>query len=146
MNDTSRIRVTPGDAESRWDDLLDAARRGERVTIEENGEVIAALVPEREYDALVRASGLMKADGGRSAYLSALDEIHARNGDLDPEVVERDVAAAIEAVRAEARAQDRALFARFGHLADEELVNVVTNAVRAMRVEAQERSSPATHG
>ena len=103
-------------------------------------------MPEREYQALVRATGLMRSDNGREAYLSALDAVHARNRDLGPDGVERDVVAAITAVRAETRARDRALFERFGDLADEELVNVVTNAVRAMRAEARERSGPATPG
>jgi len=146
VEDTPIIRVTPSEAGAGWEKLLNATRCGERVVIGEGGEVIAALVPEREYQAIVRATGLTRSENGREAYLSALDAVHARNRDLDPRCVEQDVADAIEVIRAETRASDRALFERFGDLADEELVNVVTSAVRAMRAEARERSGPATLG
>jgi hypothetical protein len=43
----------------------------------------------------------------RDALWDAWQEIGARNADKDPDEVERDVAAAIEEVRAEARAKVR---------------------------------------
>ena len=146
MSDARTVRIAPGEVASCWDALVEATRRGQRVVIEQDGEVIAALVPGNEYAALVRASDSAGGDGGRAVDGMARDDALSDNGSLDEDAVDRDVAAALEAVRAETRARDRALFERFGDLADEELVNVVANAVRAARADLTGPPSPATSG
>lgn len=73
------------------------------------------------------------ASPGRTERRTVVDEIHARNRHLDPEAVERDVAEAIE----EMRAEDRAFFDRFAATfegeSDEQLEAAALAAVRAAR-------------
>jgi hypothetical protein len=77
-----------------------------RVVVEENGKAIAALIAA---DDLAR---LNRLDAERERAGSVFDEIHARNAHFDPDEVERDVAQALEEVRAQERARKERSAAR----------------------------------
>lgn len=69
-----------------------------RVVVEDNGEPMAVLVSPYDLERLKRLDA--REDAWR-----VVDEIRARNRDKDPDEVERDVAEAIEEMRAEDRAR-----------------------------------------
>ena len=69
-----------------------------RVVVEEDGQPVAALVSPDDLERLKRLD--VREDAWR-----VVDQIRARNRDRDPEEVERDIAEAIEEMRAEDRAR-----------------------------------------
>jgi PHD/YefM family antitoxin component YafN of YafNO toxin-antitoxin module len=75
------------------------ARHKERVIVEQDGETVAVLVSPLDYERL------KMLDRRAAAGWKAVQEIRARNAHLDPEEVERDIAEAIEEMRAEDHAR-----------------------------------------
>jgi prevent-host-death family protein len=71
-----------------------------RVVVRENGRDVAALISEAD---LARLENL---DRQRAEGWKTIQEIHARNADIDPEEAERDIAEAIAEMRAEERARN----------------------------------------
>lgn len=68
-----------------------------RVLVEEKGKAVAAIVSAEDLQRLTQLDAEWEDDW------RVIDELHDRNRDKDPVEVERDVAAAITAVRAAAR-------------------------------------------
>ena len=92
--------VDASEAHQQWSELLESVSRMDtRVIVEKGGVPVAALVSAEDLERLRRM------DAEREARWQAIDDIHARNHDKDPDEVERDVAAALAEVRAEQRAQ-----------------------------------------
>lgn len=88
------------DAEGQFGALLKKVIAGRgRVVVQESGRPVAALVSEAD---LLR---LEQLDRQRDEGWKTIQEIWARNADLDPEEVERDIAEAIAEMRAESRAR-----------------------------------------
>ncbi len=58
--------------------------------IERDGKPMAAVVPLEQFE---------RAEKARERFFALVDEIHERNKDVDPEVVEREVEAAIRETR-----------------------------------------------
>lgn len=71
-----------------------------RVVVEQDGKPVAVLVSPLDYER-IRMLDRRAEDGWQ-----AIKEIQARNAHFNPEEVERDVAEAIEEMRAEQRAQE----------------------------------------
>jgi PHD/YefM family antitoxin component YafN of YafNO toxin-antitoxin module len=80
--------------------LKRVARHKARVIVEQDGETVAVLVSPLDYERL-KMLDRRAADGWK-----AIQELRAQNAHLDPEEVERDIADAIEEMRAERRAQE----------------------------------------
>jgi len=91
--------MTMHDAERDFGKLVRKVSKQEtRVIVEENGQTMAALVSPDDLERLKRLDA--RDDAWR-----VVDEIRARNRDKDPDEVERDIAEAIEEMRAEDRAR-----------------------------------------
>lgn len=71
----------------------------DEVLIERNGRLLAVIIPPSRYAAIERS---------REEFGRVLEEVWQRNRDVDPEQVERDVDAAVRAVRRSARKTRRA--------------------------------------
>ena len=82
--------------------LGDIARSRVRLVVQQDGKDVAALVSAYDLERL-EALDRRAAEGWK-----AIQEIWARNADIDPEEAERDIAEAIAEVRAEARAKANA--------------------------------------
>ena len=79
-------------------DLAKVARSGLRIVMQQNGKDVAALISAVDLERL-EALDRRAADGWQT-----IQEIWARNAHLDPDEAERDIAEAIEEMRAETRA------------------------------------------
>jgi prevent-host-death family protein len=91
--------VDPADAQRCFDDLIhEVNNKQTRVVVEREGKIVGALISAADLERL-EAMDRRAAEGFR-----AIQEIWARNADLDPEEAERDIAEAIAEMRAEARA------------------------------------------
>jgi prevent-host-death family protein len=64
---------------------------GEIVTVEKKGKPYAVIISPAQYDTLQKAA--------RKQFGAILQKVHARNADVSPEEVARDIAEEIEAVR-----------------------------------------------
>jgi PHD/YefM family antitoxin component YafN of YafNO toxin-antitoxin module len=73
--------------------------KGARVIVEENGKAVAAIVSVLDLERLNRL------DQKQDKAWEVFEEIHARNAQVDPDEVERDVAEALAEVRAQVRAE-----------------------------------------
>jgi hypothetical protein len=83
--------------------LIDEVARGRvRLVVQRDGKDIAALVSSYDLERLEMLDR-RAAEGWKT-----IQEIWARNADVDPEEAERDIAEAIAEVRAEARAKAKA--------------------------------------
>lgn len=82
--------------------IEDVARGRARLVVQKDGKDVAALVSAYDLERL-EALDRRAAEGWK-----AIQEIWARNADIDPEEAERDIAEAIAEVRAEARAKAKA--------------------------------------
>ena len=92
-----RRTVSAMEARKRFGELLESVYyRGDEVTIERAGKVMAVVVPAAEWDAWMEK----RAAEAKERFFTLVDEIYARNAHVDPEQVERDVAEAIKRVRA----------------------------------------------
>ena len=84
----------------RWNEIVDQLdRRGGRIVVKRDGKVVAAVISALDLERL------QQVDRQRAELRKVVDEIRARNADMDPDEVERDIAEAIEEMRAERRAQ-----------------------------------------
>jgi prevent-host-death family protein len=100
QRDPATRTVTASEARQQWSALLNTvSRREARVIVEKSGVPVAAIISAEDLDYLARMERQREEDW------KLIEEIGARNADKDPEEVERDVAAAIEEVRAEQRAE-----------------------------------------
>lgn len=87
--------------QQEWEALLgQVARRQTRVLVEEDGLAVAALIPVADLQRLAQL------DEQRAQFLETLDEIQAAFADIPDEELEREIAAAIAAVRAEGRGEN----------------------------------------
>jgi prevent-host-death family protein len=105
VSDQERVTQTVDLAQAReqFDALVDRVATGRtRVVVQDHGRTVAALISEADLERL-EALDRRAAEGFR-----AIEEIWARNADIDPEEAERDIAEAIAEVRAEARARKSA--------------------------------------
>jgi prevent-host-death family protein len=85
-------------ASEAFNDLVKKVSRHEtRVLVEEHGKPVAAIVSPEDLQRLTQLDAEWEEDW------RVFDDIHSRNQDKNPEEVERDVAAALTAVRAKAR-------------------------------------------
>jgi prevent-host-death family protein len=92
--------VEAAQVQRSFDDLLDEVNeQSTRVVVERDGKVVAALISATDLERL-EALDRRAAEGFR-----AIQEIWARNADLDPDEAERDIAEAVAEMRAEARAK-----------------------------------------
>ncbi len=79
--------------------LLEGAfYKGEQYVIEQAGRPMAALVPMAQLKAWQER---------RARFFNTLDEVGKKTKDAKPEVIEREVAAAVKAVRARTRRRKR---------------------------------------
>jgi prevent-host-death family protein len=86
------------EARKHFGELLESVYyRGEAVTIERAGKPMAVVIPAAEWRDLELAR-----ENARSRFFALVDELHARNRHIPEEEVERDVAAALARVRAQA--------------------------------------------
>lgn len=93
-----RRTVSAMEARKKFGELLESVYyRGDQVTIERAGKVMAILVPAAEYEELEAAR---QAEGKRR-FFEVWDQIRADAREYDDQQVMADVAAAIRAVRAE---------------------------------------------
>jgi prevent-host-death family protein len=102
MTDLRRAvrNVEAAQAQRSFDDLLNEVNEQRtRVVVERDGKVVAALISEADLERL-EALDRRAAEGWRT-----IEEIWARNADIDPDEAERDIAEAIAEMRAEARAR-----------------------------------------
>jgi prevent-host-death family protein len=85
-------RVSAKEARTRFADLVGSVHYGgEEVIVERSGRPVAAVIPVEMYERLVAE---------RRARFEVIDRIRSRLPDKTAEEIERDVAAAIEEVRA----------------------------------------------
>jgi prevent-host-death family protein len=102
MTDLERATHTVDTAQAQrcFDDLVDEVNhKRTRVVVERDGKIVAALISAADLERL-DALDRRAAEGWRT-----IEEIWARNADIDPEEAERDIAEVIAEVRAEARAR-----------------------------------------
>ena len=105
MADQMRVRrtVDVSEAGALLGELLGRVERSQvRLVIQQDGKDVAALISAHDLERLEMLDR-RAADGW-----AAIQEIWARNVDIDPEEAERDIAEAIAEVRAEARAKAKA--------------------------------------
>jgi prevent-host-death family protein len=92
-------RLSAKEARDRFAEILGQVHFGkDTVIVEKAGKPVAAVIDMERYERLARAW---------DEPFAVLDRIRARNREKDPEQVERDVAAAIAAVRAAPRTKSR---------------------------------------
>ncbi len=90
------MRMGSQEARDNFTDLVGQAHYGGKVTIiERSGKPMVAVIPIDMYDQLVAE---------REARFKVLDNIRSRLPDVPPETVEKDVADAIDAIRASSAA------------------------------------------
>jgi len=95
------------EARQQWSKVLKQVfRRETRVVVEKSGIPVAAIISAADFQRLAQL------EAEREERWRVIDEIHARNRDKSPEEVERDVAAALAAVRKQARTQTKHRAAR----------------------------------
>jgi PHD/YefM family antitoxin component YafN of YafNO toxin-antitoxin module len=103
--DRNRVRRTAdvSEAGELVNTLLgEVARNQVRLVIQQDGKEVAALVSAYDLERL-EALDRRAAEGWK-----AIQEIWARNADIDPEEAERDIAEAIAEMRTERRAKEQA--------------------------------------
>ena len=102
MKETETHKVEASEARLRWGELLAKVSREEaRVVVEEGGVPVAALISAED---LERYESLEKQ---RQERFKALEDSWEAFADVPPEEIEREVARAIEQVRAENRDRER---------------------------------------
>jgi prevent-host-death family protein len=91
--------VSAVDARQKLGEILESVYyRGDEVMIERAGKVMAVVVPAQRYESLERS---------RERLFSKIERIHGRNRDVPADVVDREIALAVEEARAETRANKR---------------------------------------
>jgi prevent-host-death family protein len=92
-------RMSAKEARDRFSEILGQVHYGkDTVIVEKQGKPVAAVIGLERYEELVRAW---------EAPFGVLDRVTARNAGADPSRVQEDVAEAVAAVRAAARAKSR---------------------------------------
>jgi prevent-host-death family protein len=92
--------VNSADAQRCFDDLVDEVNeKRTRVVVEREGNVVGALISAADLEYLEHM------DRQRAEHFKVIQEIWARNADVDPDEGERDIAEAIAEMRAEERAK-----------------------------------------
>jgi prevent-host-death family protein len=82
-------------ARQRLGELLEGVfYRGDEVVIERAGKPMGVVIPMAQYEQI---------EAARRRFWQKVEEIREQNRDVDPEQVERDVQAAVDAVRRERR-------------------------------------------
>lgn len=105
MTDQRRVRRTAdvSDVGEQLGALLGHVARGQvRLVVQQDGKDVAAVISASDLERLEMLDR-RAAEGWK-----AIQEIWARNADIDPEEAERDIAEAIAEVRAAARAKAKA--------------------------------------
>ncbi len=104
--------VTATEAKNRFGELIKGAYlREEHLIVKRDGIPVVAIVPMADYERLVNAEDLpadladeiassSKAMHARSQLAAFLDQVHDKIPDVPEEEVERDIAEAVQAVRA----------------------------------------------
>lgn len=84
-------KVSAVDARKRFGEILESVfYRGDEVTIERAGKAMAVVIPTERYDALERS---------RERLFDLIEKAQERNKDVPYEVIEQEVARAIDEVR-----------------------------------------------
>ena len=79
------------DARRDLDELIEGVcHKSDEVVIERAGKAVAVVISTDRYEAMERS---------RERMFSMMDEVHRRNADVPPEVLEAEVAEALDAVR-----------------------------------------------
>jgi prevent-host-death family protein len=92
-------RIGARDARAQFADLLGRVRYGgDIIVVERFGKPMAAMIPPELYERLVAA---------REARFESINRLRERLPDLSEDEIQADVKEAIDAVRADARAEDR---------------------------------------
>lgn len=89
--------VTALEARRRLGELLESVYyRGDEVVIERAGKVMGVVIPPARYAAI---------EENRKELWKMIDELHERNKDVPPEVIEAEVDEAVREVRAARKAR-----------------------------------------
>ena len=97
-------KVSAVEARKRLGEILESVYyRGDEVVIERAGKAMAVVIPAERYEALER---------GRERLFELIERAHERNKDVPYEVIEQEVAAALNEVRSRARTKASADKAR----------------------------------
>jgi prevent-host-death family protein len=95
-------KVSAMEARKRLGELLEGVYyRGDEVVIERAGKPMAVVIPSARYEALER-----EWERDNQLLIEMIEEVHERNKDVPPEVIEREIEEAIQEVRAERRARE----------------------------------------
>jgi prevent-host-death family protein len=90
--------ISAVEARKRLGEVLEGVYyRGDEVIIERAGKPMAVVIPSARYETMERA---------RKRMIDMIEEVHERNKDVPPEVLEREIEQAIREVRGEYRASN----------------------------------------
>jgi len=90
--------ISAVEARKRLGEILESVYyRGDEVVIERAGKPMAVVIPSSRYEVIERQ---------RKRLLDMIEEVHERNKNVPPEVLEREIEQAIQEVRAERRARE----------------------------------------
>jgi prevent-host-death family protein len=94
--------ISAVEARKRLGEVLESVYyRGDEVIIERAGKPMAVVIPSRRYEAFER-----EKQRAKDRLIEMIEEVHARNKDLDEKEIERLVEEEIQAVRAEHRTRE----------------------------------------
>jgi len=83
--------ISAVEARQRFGQLLNEVQlRHDHYIIERGGKAMVAVVPVEEFQSWMRR---------REEFFQMIDEVHVRNKDVDPELIEKEIAEAVTAVR-----------------------------------------------
>ncbi len=105
--------VTATEAKNRFGEIIKGAYlRQEHIIVRRDGIPVVAIVPMADYERLIKAGDLptelatevaaSSAIHARSQLVAFLEQVHDKVPDVPEDEVERDIAEAIQAVRAKA--------------------------------------------
>lgn len=87
--------ISAVEARQRFGQLLNEVQlRHDHYIVERDGKAMVAVVPVEEFQIWMQR---------REEFFQMIDEVHARNKDVDPELIEKDIAEAVAAVRSARR-------------------------------------------
>lgn len=79
------------EARQRFGQMMNEVQlRRDHYIVERDGKAMVAVVPVEEFQAWMHR---------REEFFQMIDEVHARNKDLDPELIEKEIVEAVVAVR-----------------------------------------------
>lgn len=83
--------ISAVEARQRFRQLMNEVHlRHDHYIVERDGKAMVAVVPVEEFHSWMRR---------REEFFQMIDEVHARNKDVDPELIEKEIAEAVAAVR-----------------------------------------------